>query len=462
MIAALHRGRRTLESRPARATLWYVTGHTLQKGLDFLFMPVFALLLTPEEYGAVALFLTWMTIFNSTITLRLDRAVGRARYDYDDRRFRQFLSAIAALGMLTALAALGGLALLPGETLATLFRIERRLVLLAAGAAAGLFVIEIVLEVWLYAYRYRLYTVVSLGLAILRIVLSIAFIAILPDWLPGVDGALARALGIALVSEGGGLALGAGLLWRGRRPVDRAAWRYALAYSVPLIPHLLAGLLLSQFDRVLIGQYAGLGAAGVYSFAYQIGSVVFVLWAGANRAWVPWFFEQMAREERKGDCTARAAIHATVRARASQYTLLFAVVTAVLIVIGPPLARLVTPPEYREGLAIIPVVMAGCFFMLPHTFYVNLEYYEKRTGTISVGTILAAAANIALNVALIPRYGYPAAAWTTVLGYLLLFLFHAAFVRFRLKQANLFPFPLLLATGLTLAALAAIRQGVAG
>jgi len=454
MIAALRRSRRALESRPARATLWYVTGNTLQKGIDFLFMPVFALLLTTEEYGAVSLFLTWMTIFNSTITLRLDRAVGRARYDYDDRRFRQFLSAIVTLGTLTALAALGGLALLPGETLAALFRIERRLVLLAAGAALGLFAIEIVLEVWLYAYRYRLYTVVSLGLALLRIALSIALILILPDRLPGADGALARALGIALVSGGAGLVLGAGLLWRGRRPLDRAAWRYALAYSVPLLPHLLAGLLLSQFDRVLIGHYAGLGAAGIYTFAYQIGSVVFMLWAGANRAWVPWFFERMAREEKEGDAAARAAI----RTRAGQYTLLFAAATAALIVAGPPLARLVTPPDFREGLAIIPVVMAGCFFMLPHTFYVNLEYYARRTGTISLGTILAAAVTIALNVALIPAYGYPAAAWTTVAGYLLLFLFHAAFVRFRLKQPNLFPFPLLLATGLALTGLAAILQ----
>ncbi len=458
MIAVLRRGWHTLESRPARPTLWYVTGNMMQKGLQFAVTPVFALLLAPEEFGGVSLYLTWTMILNSVITLRLDRVVGRAYYDYDGRRFQEFLSAIVTLGTLTTLAALGGLALLPAGMLAAIFRIEQGLLLLAAGTALGLFLTEIVLETWLYTYRYRRYTVVSLALVVLRIALSIVLILILPGRLPGMDGTLARALGITIVSAGAGLLMGGQLLWRGRRPVDRAAWRYALTYSVPVIPHLLAGLLLGQFDRVLVSHYAGLAAAGIYSFAYEIGNAVFTLWVGSNRAWVPWFFQQMAREEQEGDPTARASI----RARASQYTLLFAATTVVLILAGPPLARLVTPPEYLEGLAIIPVVMAGCFFMLPHTFYVNLEYYKKYTGTISLGTLLAAAANIALNVALIPIWGYPAAAWTTVVGYLLLFLFHAAFVRFRLKQANLFPFPLLLMTGLALTALAAIRQATLG
>ena len=64
-----------------------------------------------------------------------------------------------------------------------------------------------------------------------------------------------------------------------------------------------------------------------------------------------------------------------------------------------------------------------------YTLYVNIEQYSKKTWAIASGTLIAAGINVMLNFILIPQYGYVAAAYTTLIGYLMLFAIHYTFVR---------------------------------
>lgn len=437
-------------SLPAQAAAWYLAGSALHKGIDFLIAPVFLYLLSPEAYGQVAIFLTWMTLFGIVLPLRVDASVGRARFDYAPAAFRRFQAAVLVLGVLLGAGWLAGLALLP-EALLGLFQLPRLFVLLAALAALADFAAEITLQDWRYAYRYRPYTAVTLGAGLLKTGLSIAFILLLPRLFPAVDGALARVLGILAVGLGLGLALGGRVLARAgaqaRALYHAADWRYALSYGAPLIPHQLAVLALAQLDRVLIGHYAGLAAAGVYSFAYLVGSAVFMLWQSLNAAWVPWFFAQM-----------NAGAEAAIRRRARQYFLGFWALTAALIVLLPWPLGLIIPESYRAGLPLIPVIMAGSFLLLPYSLYVNVSFYTRSTGLLSAGTVAASALVLALNVLLIPRLGYAVAAWTTVAGYGLMFLIHAGLVRFGLRRGGLFEFPLLLGGSAALIGLAGVMS----
>jgi O-antigen/teichoic acid export membrane protein len=236
----------------------------------------------------------------------------------------------------------------------------------------------------------------------------------------------------------------------GRTLVHSGYWRYALAYSLPLIPHTLAGLILAQMDRLLIDRYIGRSEAGLYTLAYQIGELVTLIWTATNAAWVPWFYEQMAK---KNDWL--------IRRRANQYLIGFTVLTAAITIAGPWLLTFLSPPEYWSTRTIVPVVMGGMFFNLTYAFYANSEFYLKQTVYISIGTSLAAAVNVGLNVILLPRFGYPVAAWTTLVAYVLLFLFHAWIVIYRLHIRQLFDFRLMVVFGAGIIALATIISLVA-
>ena len=68
--------------------------------------------------------------------------------------------------------------------------------------------------------------------------------------------------------------------------------------------------------------------------------------------------------------------------------------------------------------------MAGYGCKFAYTFYVNMERFEKKTKYISIGTIAAALLNVVLNFIFIPMFGYIAAAYTTLAGFLALLVMH--------------------------------------
>ena len=72
-----------------------------------------------------------------------------------------------------------------------------------------------------------------------------------------------------------------------------------------------------------------------------------------------------------------------------------------------------------------------------------MEYYLKKTQYIAAGTMAVALLNVLLNALCIPRFGYVAAAYTTVVSYALYYLFHTLlsrrlFGRWVVESAGLF------------------------
>ena len=80
--------------------------------------------------------------------------------------------------------------------------------------------------------------------------------------------------------------------------------------------------------------------------------------------------------------------------------------------------------NYLEAMYVIPPICLAIEIQFVYTLYVNIEFFEKKTTYISLATAGATVINIALNYYAIPRWGYIAAAYTTVIGYLFTFLFH--------------------------------------
>ena len=74
------------------------------------------------------------------------------------------------------------------------------------------------------------------------------------------------------------------------------------------------------------------------------------------------------------------------------------------------------------------------YYVFVYQLYVNIEFYHKKTGLISLGTIMAAVVNIMLNLYGIPKYGYEFAAISTVISYGCLILFHCFIVNYVIKE----------------------------
>jgi len=378
----------------------------------------------PDQFGTVSIYLIWVSIFSVALTLYAEASVARTKFDLEWEDFKGFVSSITFLGLISGGISLLVLLLMPSDWIQAIFSLQKPLILLAAVTGILLTFFRVMIAIWQTTYNYKANLSVTFAVDIITIVLSI-MLMILPIKDSNYDAMIGRIVGYSLVTGLVGLYFLVYHVRSGKIFINRRYWWLAVSYAVPVIPHALAASLLSNSDRILINQYIGSTEAGIYAFAYQLGSIVLLLWVATNTAWSPWYFEKM-----------KQANYSLIRQRTRQYLGGFTALTAVLIVVSPILVTLVTSDAYADAKRIVPIIMASSFLSLLYGFYANIEFFERKTVYISIATISSALINIALNLLLLPRFGYLVAAWTTLIAYLFLFLFHYVVVRITMRNLD--------------------------
>ena len=188
--------------------------------------------------------------------------------------------------------------------------------------------------------------------------------------------------------------------------VRRAVALQALAYGLPLVPHAVGSWVTELSDRVILERLVPIAELGVYSLGYQLGGAVAMLTTAFNAAWVPFLFGILERGE--------PGAHERV-ARLTTYFvagLAFAALGWALLL--PDLLPHLVAPAFRDAHRVAAWVtgagVLGGLYLVPAA----LLFWSKATRWVPVATIAAAATNVALNLALVPRYGSIAAAWSTL------------------------------------------------
>jgi len=167
-------------------------------------------------------------------------------------------------------------------------------------------------------------------------------------------------------------------------------------------------------DRYIIGLYRPVSGVGLYSAAYGISErsvdiiVGLFLLSVSPLVMNTW-------ESRGGEATEE------VLTMVSRVYLIFCLPIAVgVTVMALPFVELLTAPAYHEGYRIVGYVAFGSFaWGLSHIAHMGLAI-KKRPRRLGANQIIAALANLGLNVALVPRFGYVVAGVTTLAGYVIL------------------------------------------
>ena len=194
--------------------------------------------------------------------------------------------------------------------------------------------------------------------------------------------------------------------------------KYALAFALPLIPHLIAGNLLGSFDKIAIEKICGLEELAYYSLAFNCALLARVLWDSLNKAMVPWLYDNLA----EGNISI-------IKKVSKYYISIFSFIAVGIMLFVPEVILIFGGKSYAVAKYVMPPIIMGSCFQFSYSMYVNVEMYLKRTVTISIGTMGAALLNIPLNYIFITKYGYVAAAYTTMVCYGALMLFHYMMVK---------------------------------
>ena len=94
----------------------------------------------------------------------------------------------------------------------------------------------------------------------------------------------------------GGLA-GSALAKRGLAEIICAG---GLPLSLPLVPHMLLALGLVAADRLILQRFRSMQEVGVYSLAYTLGMMMFLVTVSVAQAWSPMFYRMASQGDANG------------------------------------------------------------------------------------------------------------------------------------------------------------------
>lgn len=179
-----------------------------------------------------------------------------------------------------------------------------------------------------------------------------------------------------------------------------------LLFCLPLLPNTVSFWLKTGFDKLLISNYIGLSANGVYSFAATLSSIFVLFSVSFNNAFTPFLYRNLtAIEKGEGEISKHALV---------KYSYMFLLAFAALLVIGYFFARLVVVnffyDKYYESLRYLPLFLVFNFFNSAYQLLESYIYFKKKTKFIGLVTFLLTVFQAVLATILVKNIGVMGAA----------------------------------------------------
>ncbi len=203
------------------------------------------------------------------------------------------------------------------------------------------------------------------------------------------------------------------ICFKGKFTYNKDYVKKSLKICIPMIPHLLAQVILSSCDLLMIKNLTGAANAGIYSMAYTISNLLYALLVQLFNPWSPWVYRRLKNNEID-----------TIKSNSKVLISLSFVLCVGLICVSPELIKIFLTKDYYPAINLIAPICIGFFFQIMYIFFYDVEYFYKKNSQIATYSVMAAILNIILNFIFIKKFGYYAAAYTTLISYFLLFMFH--------------------------------------
>ena len=422
-----------------KASLWFLICSFIQKGINIIVTPIFTRMMTTTEFGKYNVFTSWEYILNIFVSLCLSAGVyqqGLVKYEDDMKKFSSSMQ-----GLTLTLVIISSI----------IYFIFRKIINSFLGFDT-IYMFSMFFIIWtnnVFAFwsneqkvqfQYKKLIVLTVCISIATPLLSIFLMKLM------IDKVYARILSSIIVA----ILFYTILFWaqmkRGKTFYNKKYWKYAILYNVPLVPHYLSQVILSSSDRIMIERLVDSNAAGIYSLAYSIALIMTLFNNSIMQTLSPWMYKKI--KEKKIKDISKIGYASLIA---------IALVNLLLIMVAPEAISIFAPNNYHEAMYVIPPVAMSVFFMYTYDLFAKFEFYYEKTKLIATATVIGALVNLILNYIFIKSIGYIAAAYTTLLCYILYSIFHYfAMVRTcneKLNGEKPYNFKILLAISLTFAIL---------
>ncbi|MBQ2308323.1 MAG: oligosaccharide flippase family protein, partial [Clostridia bacterium] len=403
-----------------KASIWFVLVTVINNAASLLTQPIVNRILSVEEVGIYGVYLTWNSILSILSTFNLCYGVLEVLITKDKADSDNIVSSLATVSSIiwTVFFTLVFIFINP---ISALLKLKPIYIVILALTVWG----DAMVQFWCvkkrFFYLYRQYSALMVALFLTKSVLSVTMAYFFSDRVLG------RVLGMCLPPLLAAVVLYISSLKRtGFRGITKY-WTRGIKFNIPLIPHYLSSILLASSDKIMIQHLSDETSLGLYSLAYTFSGLALIVFNAVNNAYTPTAYE-LIREENYKELSKK-----------TKPIIFIAVAFSILLMLmAPEGVYIIGGEEYMSCLEIIPVLVLGIFFSSFYFIFSNIEFVYERTKLVFPITLLGAGLNIVLNYIFIPKVGYGAAAYTTLISYIVVALCHY-FATLRIIKRNAYP-----------------------
>jgi len=395
-------------TRLAKGSIVYGIGGMLQRFMGLLLLPFFTQVLTPADYGVVALVSLISIAMSGLFTLGTGNSIGVIYFrEQDPVRHSTIIWSNILLMVLNGLFWCVVLFFAAPTLSEYMFQTDLHADLIRLGLLGS--VLMTIAAPFLSYLRMeekaKQYVMLTLGNSILTIGLSVWFVLIERIGVTGIILAGTLSQGIMLLVNWA--AVGRYLRFK----IDISLFWRLVRIGFPSIFGVFAFLLIDYADRQMIERMVSIDALGVYSVGYSFGVVIIVATGAFASAWPPFSMSYINKREEARIVFARVLTY---------YCIGFGGLIVLIYASAKPIVLMMTAPAFYEAYLVVGLIAAsymlkGCYLiMLPGLCFAEKLYKQ------SIVEWVAAIVNIGLNLWLIPIYGIIGAAMATFISYLTL------------------------------------------
>jgi O-antigen/teichoic acid export membrane protein len=385
----------------------------------FITLPIYTRYMTPNDYGLLSLVSSFQAVLTTMVSLQLGSALPRYFFEYKGKELKIFFSttiysiALIALFFLFIIHLNGNYLvhlIFPRSQIAYFPYFFISLVTIFFSQLSQVAQLLLVVQEKGGIILYR-----SIIATILGVALGIYFVVYLKM----------AALGSLLAGAVGGFFMLLLNLWL-VKDFFILAWRkvyfiQSLKYGLPIVPHAMGGFLFMYSDRVVMEKFLPLSAIGIYSIADRFSMLLKNLVNSINNALSPNFTKIAVDNENKAVQIWKKLI--------TKWAVLISLVYLALALFLEEVIIILLPAKYHTAYLIVPILLGAYIFRGLYCFASAPLFFRKQTKFIPLITLTAGLFNVVANILLIPIFGLYGAALTTLLSFMVTFVFAEYFSR---------------------------------
>jgi len=397
----------------------YLMGNFATRALSFISIPILTRLLTTSEYGLISTINSTAQVLTIILVLNFNSYIARKYYDKDSN-FGSFMFTIIAFLIIYNVVFLSSIYFFKDVIAGFLNQTPKLFIIAIITSVTSIFI------TLYYAYlqasmQSKQYSIIAFLRASLGLVIGIVWIIMLDS-----DKHLGRLYASIIVNVIFSIYAVYRIVRICEFKLDVCSLKNTFSYSIPLLPHALSGFILSQFDRIIINQLNGSSDAGLYSFAYNVGMLMYIVVLSLNKSWTPILYKKLNEKDTN-----------SISSHSVNNTKIVLLCALGLILFAKEVVIIMAKQSYYSALPLVPIVVIGYVMYHFYTLYVGFAFYKKNTTIVAIITIIASVLNVVLNYIYIPKFGYIAGAYTTLVSYAVMFILNYLNSRYLLKYRML-------------------------